>query len=124
VIRDILLTLPGLRSTEALRAGQYVDTYFGEVIKVEEALRRVEEAEKGKNKNSYLFQLDKFEEDVTPKYEIDGEYVGGPTRFISLVNPSFDGIDSVPQSVHYTQRSFRQFLLPHRQTIGSSFGSF
>lgn len=74
--------LVGLRCTEALAAGQFVDTYLGEVITGEEAEKRCGKAAKGKD--SYLFTLDKFREDLTEEpYEIDGEFVGGPSRFIN-----------------------------------------
>ncbi|TID21640.1 histone-lysine N-methyltransferase [Venturia nashicola] len=72
----------GLRCTEALAAGQFVDTYLGEVITGEEADKRSNNAAKGKD--SYLFTLDKFKDDLNEDpYEIDGEFVGGPSRFIN-----------------------------------------
>ena len=71
----------GLRATEPLRRGQFVDTYRGEVITREEADRRADIGEKGKD--SYLFPLDKFLQDGTHMYEIDGEFFGGPSRFIN-----------------------------------------
>jgi histone-lysine N-methyltransferase SUV39H len=36
-----------------------------------------------KGKDSYLFPLDKFMSDDTHEYEIDGEFFGGPSRFIN-----------------------------------------
>lgn len=39
-----------------------------------------------KGKDSYLFTLDKFSDDLPEDeapYEIDGEFVGGPSRFIN-----------------------------------------
>lgn len=76
------LILLGLRCTEALAAGQFIDTYLGEVITREEADRRSSTAAKGKD--SYLFTLDKFRDDLPEDpYEIDGEFVGGPSRFIN-----------------------------------------
>ena len=71
----------GLRPTEAIPRGQFIDTYRGEVITNEEADRRQERAEK--TKESYLFSLDKFEDVVDPLYLVDGEFVGGPARFIN-----------------------------------------
>jgi histone-lysine N-methyltransferase SUV39H len=49
----------------------------------EEADRRSKVAAKGKD--SYLFTLDKFQDDLPDEspYEIDGEFVGGPSRFIN-----------------------------------------
>jgi histone-lysine N-methyltransferase SUV39H len=76
------LTSLGLRCTQALEAGQFVDTYLGEVIMKDEADRRGSTAAKGKD--SYVFTLDKFLDDLTEDpYEIDGEFVGGPSRFIN-----------------------------------------
>ena len=75
----------GLRCTKDLREGQFIDTYRGEIITNEEADRREEQAAKGKA--SYLYSLDKHvhqnglkQEDC---YVIDGEFMGGPTRFIN-----------------------------------------
>ncbi|KAE9981449.1 hypothetical protein EG328_011600 [Venturia inaequalis] len=73
------------RGWEALAAGQFIDTYLGEVITGEEADRRSSTAAKGKD--SYLFTLDKFLADLEDlaqePYVIDGEFVGGPSRFIN-----------------------------------------
>jgi hypothetical protein len=81
-IESLRLTLSGLRCTEALEQGQFIDNYLGEVIIKEEADRRSKAAAKGKD--SYLFTLDKFQDDLTEDpYEIDGEFVGGPSRFIN-----------------------------------------
>jgi len=72
----------GLRCTEDLERGQFIDTYRGEVITAREADRREETA--GKNKESYLFSLDKFKDVVNEcPYVVDGEYFGGATRFIN-----------------------------------------
>ncbi|KAK5044383.1 hypothetical protein LTR16_011545, partial [Cryomyces antarcticus] len=75
----------GLRCTQNLREGDFIDTYRGEIITDAEAIRREQEA--GLGKPSYLYVLDKFgvdngvaQEDL---YVIDGEYLGGPTRFIN-----------------------------------------
>lgn len=84
----------GLRATQDLQKGQFVDTYCGEIITNEEADRREERA--GKGKASYLYSLDKFvddddvEETIYRKkityqncYVMDGQFQGGPTRFIN-----------------------------------------
>ncbi|KIV98894.1 hypothetical protein, variant [Verruconis gallopava] len=71
----------GLRATENLRQGQFIDTYRGEVITRDEADRRAVRG--GKSKDSYLFSLDKFMREGDHRYEIDGEFYGGPTRFIN-----------------------------------------
>ena len=77
----MLTGVSGLRATEPLRRGQFVDTYRGEVIAKEEADRRADLGAKGKD--SYLFTLDKFTGEEAYMYEIDGEFFGGPTRFIN-----------------------------------------
>jgi histone-lysine N-methyltransferase SUV39H len=75
----------GLRCKEDLHEGQFIDTYRGEVITDSEATRREEASSKAKA--SYLYSLDKFadtenlkEEDL---YVVDGEFMGGPTKFIN-----------------------------------------
>jgi [histone H3]-lysine9 N-trimethyltransferase SUV39H len=75
----------GLRCTEALKSGQFIDYYFGEVITNEEADKR---EQSGKGKESYLFSLDKFadvldDEQRENMYVVDGQFKGGPTRFIN-----------------------------------------
>ena len=83
---DIFL---GLRSPVAIRQGQFIDTYRGEIITDGEATRR--ELRAGKGKDSYLFSLDKFQgEEGSPDhianedlYVVDGEFMGGPTRFMN-----------------------------------------
>ncbi|KAK4506465.1 hypothetical protein PRZ48_000197 [Zasmidium cellare] len=77
----------GVYCNEDLVAGEFIDTYLGEVITDEEANRR--ESEGGTMKNSYLFSLDKFstvhDGNVEPEdcFTVDGQYMGGPTRFIN-----------------------------------------
>jgi histone-lysine N-methyltransferase SUV39H len=65
--------------------GEFIDTYLGEVLTSQEADRREDAG--GSEKNSYLYALDKFEGegDVTADtcYVVDGQYMGGPTRFIN-----------------------------------------
>ncbi|KAF2631938.1 SET domain-containing protein [Macroventuria anomochaeta] len=72
----------GLRCKQNLRQGQFIDTYRGEVITDEEATRR--ENTSSKAKASYLYSLDKFEADMQHEaYVVDGEFMGGPTKFIN-----------------------------------------
>ncbi|KAF1814337.1 SET domain-containing protein [Eremomyces bilateralis CBS 781.70] len=75
----------GLRCPLAIRKGQFIDTYRGEIITDEEADRR--EARSGKGKESYLYALDKFEDELREReeapYVVDGEHKGGPTRFMN-----------------------------------------
>lgn len=74
----------GLRCTEDLRQGQFIDTYRGEVLTDQEATRR--EQISSKAKASYLYSLDKFqdsEELNREPYVVDGEFMGGPTKFMN-----------------------------------------
>ncbi|KAG8626753.1 hypothetical protein KVT40_005698 [Elsinoe batatas] len=80
----------GLRCRQPLQRGQFIDTYLGEVITDAEADKR--EAQSGKGKASYLFALDKFTgdkigpgEEITQEktFVVDGQFMGGPTRFIN-----------------------------------------
>jgi [histone H3]-lysine9 N-trimethyltransferase SUV39H len=76
----------GVFCDEDLIQGEFIDTYLGEIITNEEADRR--EQAGSKDKQSYLYSLDKFVDDVdelTPEtcYVVDGQYMGGPTRFIN-----------------------------------------
>jgi histone-lysine N-methyltransferase SUV39H len=74
----------GLRCNQALHQGQFIDTYRGEIITDEEADRR--EKSSSKAKGSYLYSLDKFAETEDLKhlpYVVDGEFMGGPSKFIN-----------------------------------------
>lgn len=77
----------GVYCNEELIQGEFIDTYLGEIITNEEADRR--EAKAGtKEKASYLYSLDKFVGDtdeltIDSCYIVDGQYKGGPTRFIN-----------------------------------------
>ena len=79
----------GLRCPEALRKGQFIDTYLGEIITEEEASRREETSDA--HQDSYLFSLDKFKlradgtEEIQQEdlYTVDGRSMGCPTRFIN-----------------------------------------
>lgn len=75
----------GLRCKEDLHEGQFIDTYRGEIITDAEATRR--EKASSKAKASYLYSLDKFQEseglEDEDVYVVDGEFMGGPTKFIN-----------------------------------------
>ncbi|KAK0977768.1 hypothetical protein LTS01_012971 [Friedmanniomyces endolithicus] len=78
----------GVYCKEQLVKGEFIDTYIGEVLTNEETNRREELA--GKDKASYLYSLDKFcgddpNNDLTKDncYVVDGQHMGGPTRFIN-----------------------------------------
>lgn len=75
----------GVYCDEDLIQGEFIDTYLGEIITNQEADRR--EQAGSKDKQSYLYSLDKFvnEDDLTTDncYVVDGQYMGGPTRFIN-----------------------------------------
>ncbi|ORY06661.1 hypothetical protein BCR34DRAFT_489947 [Clohesyomyces aquaticus] len=76
----------GLRCRQKLYEGQFVDTYRGEIITDEEATRR-EAAASSRDKASYLYSLDKFQEsEQLPDeeiYVVDGEFMGGPSKFMN-----------------------------------------
>lgn len=74
----------GLRCKQNLYQGQFIDTYRGEVITDEEATRR--ENTSSKAKASYLYSLDKFAESEELEHEpyvVDGEFMGGPSKFMN-----------------------------------------
>jgi len=76
----------GVKCNEDLIAGEFIDTYLGEVITNAETDRREEEGTH--DKSSYLYSLDKFvgdDPDLTNDtcYVVDGQHMGGPTRFIN-----------------------------------------
>ena len=84
----------GLRCPLPLRRGQFVDTYRGEIITDAEASRRetlAREDPASASKDSYLFTLDKFQGEPeaygfipdNELYLIDGQFQGGPSRFIN-----------------------------------------
>ncbi|KAK4087714.1 hypothetical protein PCL_01139 [Purpureocillium lilacinum] len=80
----------GVRTQEALKKGQFVDRYFGEIITSAEADRRRDAAAVSQRKDVYLFALDKFTDPDSldprlrgPPLEVDGEFMSGPTRFIN-----------------------------------------
>lgn len=80
---SILICYIGLRCTQNLKKGQFIDTYRGEIITHEEANRRGELRASDK-KEIYFMNLDKFsEEEGGSKYVCDGMHLGGPTRFIN-----------------------------------------
>jgi len=77
----------GLRCKEDLVRGEFIDTYLGEVITNQEADLR-ESQTNGLSKSSYLYSLDKFVGDdpnltYDNCYVVDGEKMGGVTRFIN-----------------------------------------
>jgi len=72
----------GLRSLDDLEKGEFIDFYWGEVITNQEADNRLEN---NAQKNSYLFDLDKFRKEINEDdmLVLDGEFFGGPTRFVN-----------------------------------------
>jgi histone-lysine N-methyltransferase SUV39H len=76
----------GLRCKQDLQEGQFIDTYRGEVVTDAEATRR-EQASQSKSKASYMYSLDKFAESEglseSDVYVVDGEFMGGPTKFMN-----------------------------------------
>ncbi|KAL2267084.1 hypothetical protein VTJ83DRAFT_4361 [Remersonia thermophila] len=80
----------GVRCPVDIKKGQFVDRYLGEIITSQEADRRRAEATISQRKDVYLFALDKFTDRNSddewlkgPPFEVDGEWMSGPTRFIN-----------------------------------------
>ncbi|EAW07731.1 histone-lysine N-methyltransferase Clr4 [Aspergillus clavatus NRRL 1] len=71
----------GLRSSEKIHAGQFIDCYLGEVITTDEADVR-EEVATSKHGHSYLFELDFYKNDEEV-YVVDGQKFGSATRFMN-----------------------------------------
>lgn len=79
-----------MRSEQAIKKGQFVDRYVGEIITASEATSRRNDSDLKQSKDVYLFALDKFTDPNSederlrgPSYEIDGEFMSGATRFIN-----------------------------------------
>lgn len=81
--------LLGVKTKDLIKRGHFVDCYYGELLTAEEAQTRRDEAESAQQKDVYLFALDKFtdekgeDERLHDTYEVDGEFLSGPTRFIN-----------------------------------------
>jgi len=80
----------GVRCTQDIQKGQFVDRYFGEVITAKAADRRRKLSDIARKKDVYLFALDKFHDPDSldprlsqPPLLVDGEFMSGPTRFIN-----------------------------------------
>jgi histone-lysine N-methyltransferase SUV39H len=80
----------GVRAKIDLNTGQYIDKYVGEIITGAEAQSRRDTSAFSQQKDVYLFALDKFTDELSmdPRlagspYEVDGEFISGPTRFIN-----------------------------------------
>lgn len=78
-----------MKSTVDVKAGQFIDKYIGEILTFKAANHRRKTADRAERKDIYLFALDKFKDEETfdgkPReiLEVDGEFFGGPTRFIN-----------------------------------------
>lgn len=79
----------GVRTLLPIERGYFVDCYFGELITAKEAVIRRKAAALRREKDVYLFALDKFvsRKAADPRlrsiFEIDGEFLAGPSRFIN-----------------------------------------
>ncbi|KAH8894235.1 SET domain-containing protein [Thozetella sp. PMI_491] len=80
----------GVRCPVDIKKGQFVDKYTGEIITHAEAEKRRAAAGSAKRKDVYLFALDKFSDPDSldprlagPPFEVDGEFMSGPTRFVN-----------------------------------------
>ena len=90
-----------------MKRGQFIDTYRGEIITSQEATKREEKAT-GKGKASYLYSLDKNEldendESIDDCYVVDGEFLGGPTRFMNHSCDPNCGLYTVSLNKHDTR---------------------
>lgn len=80
---------PGVKTLSPIKRGFFVDCYFGELLTAEEAEARRDAASSVQKKDIYLFALDKFsspdaaDHRLHSVFEIDGEFMSGPTRFIN-----------------------------------------
>lgn len=80
----------GVKSEVTIKKGQFIDRYIGQIITAAEANRRRQASDIAQRKDIYLFALDKFSDPESrdarlagPAYEVDGEFMSGPTRFIN-----------------------------------------
>lgn len=85
-----LMPISGVHAQVAIKKGQFVDRYLGEIITSAEADRRRAASAISQRKDVYLFALDKFTNPESldprlkgPPLEVDGEFLSGPTRFIN-----------------------------------------
>lgn len=69
----------GVRSSQDIVKGQFIDTYLGEVMTAAELERREDAADEGDD--SYTFSLDWFDESNC--YHVDGAYFGTAMRFVN-----------------------------------------
>ena len=69
----------GLRSSQPIKKGQFIDVYWGELLLTEE----IEDYENAVDEQScsYIFSLDYFNEKAY--YHVQSIHFGGPTRFIN-----------------------------------------
>lgn len=81
--------LLGVKTLSSIERGHFVDCYFGELLTPQEAQARRDQAHSAQQKDVYLFALDKFTDKdsadtrLHAPFEIDGEFMSGPTRFIN-----------------------------------------
>ncbi|KIX07283.1 uncharacterized protein Z518_01936 [Rhinocladiella mackenziei CBS 650.93] len=69
----------GVRSSQDIVKGQFIESYLGEVITEDELLRREDIVEE--DDPSYIYSLDWFEN--ADQYHVDGKYFGTPMRFVN-----------------------------------------
>jgi histone-lysine N-methyltransferase SUV39H len=79
----------GLKTLQDLKRGQFIDFYYGQMVRKEISEERLNQATSSE-KNSYIFAMDKFKdnpvsewEEPMHKFDIDGEFIGGPVRFMN-----------------------------------------
>lgn len=73
----------GIRSSQRIVRGQFIDVYLGEVITQDELMAR--ENAKDEKASSYIYSLDWWNDGASfyHQYHVDGENFGSPMRFVN-----------------------------------------
>lgn len=71
----------GVRSSQDILKGQFIELYLGEVITEAELRQREDTVEEGES--SYIYSLDWFDTTFDKKYHVDGKYFGSAMRFVN-----------------------------------------
>ncbi|EXJ92650.1 hypothetical protein A1O3_01202 [Capronia epimyces CBS 606.96] len=71
----------GVRSSQDIHKGQFIQRYLGEIITEAELRRREDTADEGDS--SYIYSLDWFAAINDKQYHVDGKYFGSAMRFVN-----------------------------------------
>ncbi|KAI1609451.1 histone-lysine N-methyltransferase SUV39H [Exophiala viscosa] len=71
----------GVRSSQDIVRGQFIDTYLGEILTEAELCQREDAGEEGEP--SYIHSLDWFDYNSDKNYHVDGKNFGTPMRFVN-----------------------------------------